>query len=156
MGPPVRGGWDRASYQPRGDSNPESETRNKSKTPQYRGEGRGTKMDPKVQKVLQRGVVIPAMPLALTAAKKLDERRQRALCRYYFAAGAGGLAVGVHTTQFQIHDPKVGLYEPLLRLAAEEFSRHDELAKSKGGDRKRHSKSGVIRVAGLCRLPADA
>jgi hypothetical protein len=82
-------------------------------------------MDSKVQKVLQRGVVIPAMPLALTTAKKLDERRQRALCRYYFAAGAGGLAVGVHTTQFAIRDPKVGLYEPVLALAAEEFARAD-------------------------------
>src|SRR3954451_4442317 len=82
-------------------------------------------MDPKVQKVLQRGVVIPAMPLALDTARRLDERRQRALCRYYFAAGAGGLAVGVHTTQFAIRDPKVGLYEPLLALVREEFDRAD-------------------------------
>jgi len=82
-------------------------------------------MDPKIQKILQRGVVIPAMPLALTTAKKLDERRQRGLCRYYFAAGAGGLAVGVHTTQFAIREPKVGLYEPVLALAAEEFARAD-------------------------------
>src|SRR5688572_29814708 len=82
-------------------------------------------MDPKVQKVLQRGVVIPAMPLALTTQRKLDERRQRALCRYYFAAGAGGLAVGVHTTQFAIREPKVGLFQPVLALAAEEFARAD-------------------------------
>jgi hypothetical protein len=82
-------------------------------------------LDPKVQKVLQRGIVIPACPLALNAARKLDERRQRALCRYYFAAGAGGLAVGVHTTQFAIRDPKVALYEPVLALAAEEFARAD-------------------------------
>src|SRR4051812_36868840 len=82
-------------------------------------------MDPKVQKVLQRGVVIPAMPLALDANRKLDERRQRALCRYYFASGAGGLAVGVHTTQFAIRDPKIGLFEPVLALAAEEFARAD-------------------------------
>src|SRR4051812_20162144 len=80
-------------------------------------------MDPKVQKVLQRGGVIPASPLALNADRRLDERRQRALCRYYFAAGAGGLAVGGHTTQFAIRDPKVGLYEPLLALVREEFNR---------------------------------
>ena len=82
-------------------------------------------LDSKVQKVLQRGVVIPACPLALNAGRRLDERRQRALCRYYFAAGAGGLAVGVHTTQFAIRDPNVGLYEPVLALAAEEFHRAD-------------------------------
>lgn len=63
------------------------------------------------------GTVIPAHPLALTAARTLDERRQRALSRYYIDAGAGGLAVGVHTTQFAIRE--AGLYEPVLRLAAE-------------------------------------
>ena len=66
---------------------------------------------------LRRGVVIPAHPLALTEARELDERHQRALTRYYLDAGAGGLAVGVHTTQFEIRD--VGLYEPILRMAAE-------------------------------------
>lgn len=68
---------------------------------------------------LGRGEVIPAHPLALTAARKLDERRQRALTRYYLDAGAGGLAVGVHTTQFAIRDPEVGLYRPVLELAME-------------------------------------
>lgn len=68
---------------------------------------------------LRDGVVIPAHPLALTAARTLDERRQRALSRYYFDAGAGGLAVGVHTTQFAIRDPKHGLYQPVLELAIE-------------------------------------
>ncbi len=63
---------------------------------------------------LQSGLVIPAHPLALTAARKLDERRQRALSRYYIAAGAGGLAVGVHTTQFAIRDPKIALLKPVL------------------------------------------
>jgi hypothetical protein len=66
---------------------------------------------------LRRGVVIPAHPLALDAARGLDVRRQKALSRYYIDAGVGGLAVGVHTTQFQIRD--VGLYEPVLELAAE-------------------------------------
>src|SRR5690349_12731867 len=69
-----------------------------------------------VHAALRRGLIIPACPLALTAARKLDERRQRALFRYYLAAGAGGLAVGVHTTQFAIRDPKHGLFEPVLRL----------------------------------------
>jgi len=68
---------------------------------------------------LRQGVVIPAHPLALTAERKLDERRQRALTRYYLDAGAGGLAVGVHTTQFAIREPKHGLYEPVLELAIE-------------------------------------
>lgn len=63
------------------------------------------------------GTVIPAHPLALTADRTLDERRQRALSRYYIDAGAGGLAVGVHTTQFAIRE--AGLYEPVLRLAGE-------------------------------------
>lgn len=72
---------------------------------------------------LLQGLVIPAMPLALNAARKLDERRQRALCRYYIAAGAGGLAVAVHTTQFAIRRPNVGLLEPVLAIAAEEMDR---------------------------------
>ena len=65
------------------------------------------------------GLVIPAHPLALDASRRLDERRQAALTRYYRAAGAGGLAVGVHTTQFAIRDPKIGLFEPVLTLAAD-------------------------------------
>src|SRR3982074_422631 len=65
------------------------------------------------------GQVIPAHPLALTARRTLDERRQRALTRYYIDAGAGGIAVGVHTTQFAIRDPRHGLYRPVLELAAE-------------------------------------
>jgi dihydrodipicolinate synthase/N-acetylneuraminate lyase len=72
-----------------------------------------------VREHLLRGQVIPAHPLALTPARRLDERRQRALTRYYVAAGAGGVAVGVHTTQFEIRVPTVGLYRPVLELAAE-------------------------------------
>lgn len=79
-----------------------------------------------VRKRLQDGLVIPAHPLALTAERKLDERRQRALSRYYLAAGAGGLAVGVHTTQFAIRE--VGLYEPVLRIAMEEMRGRDVVA----------------------------
>src|SRR3954467_3386028 len=74
---------------------------------------------------LHSGLVIPAHPLALNSQRRLDERRQRALTRYYLAAGAGGLAVGVHTTQFAIRDPKFGLYEPVLALVREEFNRAD-------------------------------
>ena len=66
---------------------------------------------------LLRGMVIPAHPLALTADRRFDERRQVALTRYYCDAGAGGLAVGVHTTQFAIRDPDVGLFGPVLDLA---------------------------------------
>ncbi|HVV91835.1 MAG TPA: dihydrodipicolinate synthase family protein [Hyphomicrobiales bacterium] len=69
-----------------------------------------------VRETLQAGVAIPAHPLALRADRTLDERRQRALSRYYLDAGAGGLAVAVHTTQFAIRE--VGLYEPVLRIAA--------------------------------------
>ncbi|GHA18913.1 dihydrodipicolinate synthetase [Devosia pacifica] len=72
---------------------------------------------------LRQGGVIPAHPLALDADRKLDERRQRALSRYYLDAGSIGIAVGVHTTQFEIRDH--GLFEPVLRLAAEEASRHE-------------------------------
>ena len=69
---------------------------------------------------LRAGQVVPAHPLALTASRMLDERRQRGLTRYYVDAGAGGLAVGVHTTQFAIRDSSVGLYKPVLELAITE------------------------------------
>jgi hypothetical protein len=82
---------------------------------------------------LLSGLVIPAHPLALNSQRQLDERRQRALTRYYLAAGAGGIAVGVHTTQFAIRDPKFGLLQPVLILAAEE---------SRGKD--------IVKIAGIC------
>lgn len=82
---------------------------------------------------LKSGLVIPAHPLALDASRRLDERRQRALTRYYLAAGAGGIAVGVHTTQFAIRDPKFQLLEPVLTLAIEECRDHQ-----------------VVKVAGVC------
>lgn len=72
------------------------------------------------------GQAIPAHPLALTEERSLDERHQRALTRYYLAAGAGGLAVGVHTTQFEIHEPEVGLYRPVLEIAKEEAERSEK------------------------------
>ena len=87
---------------------------------------------------LRSGVVIPAHPLALTENRQMDERRQRALTRYYLAAGAGGVAVGVHTTEFAIRDPKVGLYRPVLELAAEELRGSDAIrvAGVSGGTRQ--------------------
>src|SRR5437762_2302537 len=69
---------------------------------------------------LRSGLVIPAHPLALNCQQKLDERRQRALTRYYIDSGAGGIAVGVHTTQFAIRDPEIGLLKPVLEIAAQE------------------------------------
>ena len=86
-----------------------------------------------VRKQLRKGLVIPAHPLALSVQRKLDERRQRALTRYYLAAGAGGIAVAVHTTQFAIRDPKFGLLKPVLELAAEETENQS-----------------VVKIAGIC------
>jgi dihydrodipicolinate synthase/N-acetylneuraminate lyase len=88
---------------------------------------------------LRSGLVIPAHPLALNSQRKLDERRQRALTRYYLAAGAGGIAIGVHTTQFAIRDPQFGLLEPVLTLAAEECRRKD-----------------IVKIAGVCGKRAQA
>jgi dihydrodipicolinate synthase/N-acetylneuraminate lyase len=79
-----------------------------------------------IREKLRQGAAIPAHPLALTSNRKLDEKRQRALTRYYLAAGAGGIAVGVHTTQFAIRDPRIGLYRPVLELAAEEMKARPE------------------------------
>jgi dihydrodipicolinate synthase/N-acetylneuraminate lyase len=87
---------------------------------------------------LHKGVVIPALPLALNASRKLDDRRQRALIRYYLDAGAGGIAVAVHTTQFAIRRPEVGLFGTVLEIAREEFDRFSG-----------HSDRPVIRIAGV-------
>jgi len=87
----------------------------------------------RIRNQLGSGLVIPAHPLALNAQRKLDERRQRGLTRYYLAAGAGGIAVGVHTTQFTIRNPKFNLLEPVFRLAADECRGRD-----------------VVKVAGVC------
>jgi dihydrodipicolinate synthase/N-acetylneuraminate lyase len=86
-----------------------------------------------VRNKLLAGQVIPAHPLALNSQRRLDERRQRALTRYYLAAGAGGVAVAVHTTQFEIRDPKFGLLKPVLALAAEECRNRE-----------------VVKIAGVC------
>jgi dihydrodipicolinate synthase/N-acetylneuraminate lyase len=80
-------------------------------------------LDTDINKILQEGTVIPAHPLALQENLKLDEKRQRLLTQYYIASGAGGVAVGVHTTQFEIRNPGIDLLEPVLRIAAEEIDR---------------------------------
>jgi hypothetical protein len=98
-------------------------------------------LNPEIKKLLHEGVVIPAHPLALTEDRQLDEQRQKALTRYYMASGAGGVAVGVHTTQFEIRD--VNLYEPVLRLAANEIENATL-------DRP------FIKVAGICGPTAQA
>ncbi|MGC1241250.1 MAG: dihydrodipicolinate synthase family protein [Chryseosolibacter sp.] len=74
-----------------------------------------------IRDLLHQGTVIPAHPLALNASGQLDEKRQRGLTRYYMACGSGGVAVGVHTTQFEIRDPKINLYGRVLELAADEI-----------------------------------
>lgn len=102
-------------------------------------------IDLEIRGQLHAGAVIPAHPLALTENRKLDERRQVALTRYYCDAGAGGVAVGVHTTQFAIREPQVGLFAPVLKLAAEAMREREQA----GGKR-------FIKVAGVCGPTAQA
>jgi dihydrodipicolinate synthase/N-acetylneuraminate lyase len=97
------------------------------------------RIDPQIRHALHAGLVIPAHPLALDTSRHLDERRQRALTRYYIESGAGGLAVGVHTTQFAIRNPSIGLFEPVLHLAAEEMSRADSARAVP-----------LVRIGGIC------
>ena len=78
-------------------------------------------LNTEIKELLHHGTVIPAHPLALDERRNLDEARQRRLTRYYLASGAGGVAIGVHTTQFEIRKPEVNLLETVLRLAAEEI-----------------------------------
>lgn len=96
-----------------------------------------------LRKLLHDGTVIPAHPLALNSERQLDEDRQRRLTRYYIDAGAGGVAVGVHTTQFEIRKPEVNLYETVLRMAAEELDKSPEAR-------------NMIRVAGITGETANA
>ncbi|MCH6256853.1 hypothetical protein MLD52_09865 [Puniceicoccaceae bacterium K14] len=103
-----------------------------------------TLSDP-IRKRLMDGVVIPAHPLALNSKRQLDERRQRALTRYYSESGAGGIAVGVHTTQFEIRDPRFGLYRPVLELAAETMNTCEE-----------SMDDPLVRVAGIAGNTAQA
>ncbi|MBS4220210.1 dihydrodipicolinate synthase family protein [Bacillus sp. FJAT-49711] len=90
-----------------------------------------------VKKELLKGTIIPAHPLALTEDRILDEASQRALTRYYIDAGVGGVAVGVHTTQFEIRDPRFNLYEKVLSLAMEEI-------------KQANIEESFIKIAGIC------
>ncbi|NOY00448.1 MAG: dihydrodipicolinate synthase family protein [Verrucomicrobia bacterium] len=92
-----------------------------------------------LRKTLQEGLVIPALPLALNEDGSWAEKHQRALLRYYVDAGAGGLAVGVHSTQFEIREPEFGLFEPVLRLASETL---DEWMGEEG--------RRFLKIAGIC------
>lgn len=94
-------------------------------------------LNPDLKSLLQSGTVIPAHPLALNSSRQFDEDRQRGLTRYYMASGAGGVAVGVHSTQFEIRDPAINLYDTVLRVAAEEID---------GANLSRP----FIKVAGIC------
>ena len=94
-------------------------------------------LKPEIRDLLHRGTVIPAHPLALKENRQLDEQRQRRLTRYYIGSGAGGIAVGVHSTQFEIRDPAIDLYETVLRLAAEEINKAD-------------LQRPFIKIAGIC------
>lgn len=95
--------------------------------------------------LLKRGTAIPASPLALTRERKFDERHQRALYRYYAAAGSGGVAVGVHSTQFEIREPRYGLFRPVLELAAETLNSLEQ----------QHARP-LLKVAGACGATAQA
>ncbi|MBL8815391.1 MAG: dihydrodipicolinate synthase family protein [Planctomyces sp.] len=86
---------------------------------------------------LLEGHVIPACPLALNPDRSWSEKHQRALIRYYLAAGAGGVAVGVHSTQFAIRRPEIGLFRPVLELVASEFNTAS-------------NRDSIIRIAGIC------
>ncbi len=94
-------------------------------------------LNPEIKSILQKGIVIPAHPLALQPDLTIDEARQRALTRYYIASGAGGIAIGVHTTQFEIRKAEFNLLEPVLKIAAEEIEQSSK-------------RSTFIKVAGIC------
>ena len=95
------------------------------------------KLSNTLHEALHQGLVIPAHPLALNEERQLDERHQRALTRYYIASGAGGIAVGVHSTQFEIRDPKHDLFGTVLRMAVEEVERAN-------------IERPFIKIAGVC------
>ncbi len=105
-------------------------------------------IDTALRNLLHEGIVIPAHPLALDQDRHLDELRQAALTRYYCHAGAGGIAVGVHTTQFAIRDPRVGLFEPVLRLGVATMRDWEQRSGKRG--------SRLVKVAGVCGLTRQA
>jgi len=97
----------------------------------------GKTLKPEIKALLHEGTVIPAYPLALNPDRSFDEENQRLLAHYYMDAGAGGIAVGVHTTQFEIREPKYNLFETLLKIADEEIT-------------KAKLDRPFIKIAGIC------
>lgn len=95
------------------------------------------KLGKQVKDFLMEGTVIPAHPLALTQGRELDEAMQRRLTQYYLASGAGGIAVAVHSTQFEIRDPEIDLLEKVLQLSAEEVD-------------KANLDRPFLKIAGIC------
>lgn len=104
-----------------------------------------TQLPPAILETIRHGTVIPATPLALDARRRFDERRQRGLMRYYIDAGVGGVAVGMHFTQFEIRTPGIDLFEPVLRICSEEI---DRCAQKAGRP--------IAKVAGISGLTATA
>ena len=102
-------------------------------------------LPPSILEIIRRGTVIPATPLALNSGRRFDERRQRALMRYYIDAGVGGVAVGIHFTHFEIRTPGIDLFEPVLRVCSEEIDRYAKMAGR-----------SVAKVAGISGLTATA
>jgi len=92
-----------------------------------------------LEKKVRDGVVIPAMPLALNDERNIDERNQKAILRYYLDAGVGGIAVGVHSTQFEIRDPDIALFKPVLNFASEVID-----------DECRKQNKEILKIAGIC------
>ena len=93
----------------------------------------------KALQILKSGTVIPATPLALDENRKFDEYSQRLLMKYYLNCGVGGIATAVHSTQFEIRDPEVNLFEPILKLVSDEITHFE-------------NKTGkvIVKVAGVC------
>lgn len=89
--------------------------------------------------ILHNGTVIPAIPLALTEDRKLDKAHQRLMVRYYLEAGSGGVAAAVHSTQFEIRDPKFNLFRPVLELVASEISAYEQ-----------ETGKTIVKVSGVC------
>ena len=96
-------------------------------------------MRDKAKHILNEGAMIPAIPLALDKNRKFDEKKQRTLIRYYLDAGAGGIAVGVHTTQFKIRDPGIDLFHVVVETVLDEIGRFEQ----KNG-------KTIVKIAGVC------
>ena len=95
------------------------------------------RLSKELKQLLDEGTVLPAHPLALTSDREIDEFHQRQLTRYYIESGAGGVAIGVHSTQFEIRDPEINLFETVLKWASEEVD-------------KANLQRPFLKIAGIC------